>query len=622
VGVRVAVVIPCHNAGPYLKQAAGSALAQPAVSRIVIVDDNSSDDSRRIALSLAAADERVTVLAERNGRAAATRNSGLLAVATDAYDAILFLDADDVLGPDAVAALLDVLPPDGVAVGPWGRLEQVDGQWSATPATCRPRSSGPPLDDWLRGWYAPPCAVLWSRGVVERLGSWDERATVNDDGDLMMRALVDGVPLGETRRGGAFYRRLPEQTSLSGIRLRPDGLANRLYTLRKIHGRLEDVGRINTHALAMRQAYHLLAGDAMPVAPDVATAALDGARSLAGSPMRRLRRKLKNDEPAAPPASSQPPPNGHDCGLDVPTGDPRTASVIELARPKVTVVMPTYNRAHLLPRSIGSLLAQTFGDFELLVIDDGSTDDTADVLRSFGDDRIRHLRQPQNAGVAEARNRGLAEARGRFIAFLDSDDAWRPRKLALQVEQFNAKPAEVGIMQCGFVTHQPDGTVDTWLPRRRGDIRGDLLVSTQLHGSCVTLMLRRSVIAAAGIFDPTLPASEDWEYWIRASRASQVDYVAEVLADYYNDDTEERRSLGLAKNQRARAMIFARHRPALRRRGLAGRFWLETARRWLVTPSPDPAAARRCVWRAVREAPMDRTALGALRRQLLGRPLF
>lgn len=227
--------------------------------------------------------------------------------------------------------------------------------------------------------------------------------------------------------------------------------------------------------------------------------------------------------------------------------------------PCVTIVMPTYNRAALLPGTIDAVLAQTFGDFELIVVDDGSGDDTAGVLgRRYADEpRLRYLRKP-NGGVSSARNLGLAHARGEFIAFLDSDDLWQPWKLQLQVAALRAlAPHGVGMLwtnldvvdehgklvkqahlrdaysaygqlaKHGIAVFEHEAGLAELVPESAGpqadarvywgDVRSRMLIGNLCQPS--TLMLTRERADAIGGFDESMVSGEDHAYHLKASRA-------------------------------------------------------------------------------------------------------
>lgn len=119
-------------------------------------------------------------------------------------------------------------------------------------------------------------------------------------------------------------------------------------------------------------------------------------------------------------------------------------------RRTVSVIIPTYNRAHLLGRAIQSVLAQTYEDFEIIVVDDASTDVTEQVVKSFADDRINYIRHQKNKGGSSARNTGIKAAKGEFIAFLDSDDEWVPKKLEKEINRLQTLSNEVGVFYGGF----------------------------------------------------------------------------------------------------------------------------------------------------------------------------
>ena len=293
--MKVSVVIPCHNAAAYLEQTLASVLAQsrPA-AEVIVVDDASTDGSVAIARRFAAEHAQVQVVEEHNGSAPITRNHGA-ALATG--DALMFLDADDLLGPIALAALHEALTrsPTGFAACPWFRIERHDGEWMRRPASCEPRREGQhPLDAWLRGWYHPPCSVLWSRQAFQTIGGWDETLIVNQDGDLVMRALASGLPLTLTAEGEALYRRLPEgEASVSGRRRTPEGLACSAEVVRRIAETLERRNILDEHRGSLAVAFDRLAAAARGVAPEVAAQCLADRRRYGDAGFPRVIRQAE-----------------------------------------------------------------------------------------------------------------------------------------------------------------------------------------------------------------------------------------------------------------------------------------------------------------------------------------
>jgi len=182
--------------------------------------------------------------------------------------------------------------------------------------------------------------------------------------------------------------------------------------------------------------------------------------------------------------------------------------------PLVSVIIPTYNRGWILKETIDSVLVQDFTDFELIVVDDGSTDNTQDILSSYKED-IVVLRQ-DNKGVSSTRNRGIVSASGQFVAFLDSDDLWLPKKLSIQVDFFNANPDAL-ICQ----------TEEKWLrngirvnPKKRHKKLSGSIFEPSLYLCLVSpsaVMIRRSLFEKTGMFDESLTACEDYDMWLRIS---------------------------------------------------------------------------------------------------------
>ncbi len=182
--------------------------------------------------------------------------------------------------------------------------------------------------------------------------------------------------------------------------------------------------------------------------------------------------------------------------------------------PLVSVIIPTFNRGWIIQEAIDSVLAQDFTDFELILVDDGSTDDTGQILEAYGRD-LTVYRQ-SNRGVSAARNRGIAAATGRLIAFLDSDDLWLPRKLSSQVDFFNSNPDAV-INQTEEIWIRNGVRVN---PRTRHHKISGMIFERSLALCLVSpsaVMMRRSLFDEVGLFDENLPACEDYDLWLRLS---------------------------------------------------------------------------------------------------------
>lgn len=203
-----------------------------------------------------------------------------------------------------------------------------------------------------------------------------------------------------------------------------------------------------------------------------------------------------------------------------------------MQQPKVTVIIPTYNRAHYLGDAIQSVCEQTFNDFELIVVDDGSTDGTLDLLHSIHDLRLRVLQQ-EHRGISAAMNAGLRAAHGLYIARLDSDDVWFPDMLAGQVAVLDAHP-EVGLV---YAKGQAMDAAGTPLPMTIGmpeRYPGDSFRS-MIRENCtcnITVVVRRACFDRVGWYDETLQMSEDWDIWLRVARHYQFAYVDRIVARF------------------------------------------------------------------------------------------
>jgi glycosyltransferase involved in cell wall biosynthesis len=199
--------------------------------------------------------------------------------------------------------------------------------------------------------------------------------------------------------------------------------------------------------------------------------------------------------------------------------------------PKISVVIPTYNRANLLPTAVTSVLEQTYRDLEILVIDDGSTDNTWEILQAFSG-KVRPVHQ-QNTGGGAARNRGIREASGDFIAFLDSDDLWLQEKLEVQMELVARSPGLTWAYSDAYAFSGESGEILFVFSQRSrqysGDIGGRLLFSDFIPSP--TPVVHRSVFEDVGGFSD-MKVGEDWEMWLRIAAKYPVGRSSEVLAGY------------------------------------------------------------------------------------------
>jgi len=651
--MKVSVIIPCYNEEAFVGQAIGSLLEQSRPpNEIIFVDDGSDDRSVEIARSFG---EPVTVLPGRKGGAALARNYG---ADVASGDALMFFDADDVLGPHAMNHLIEHLAryPKDVVACPWVHLDNVSGRWVQRPPSCAPlRKDQDYLSGWLTEWYHPPCSVLWPRTAYERTGGWDPQVYVNDDGDLMMRALVDGVRLRITNRGEAFYRRLPAEQqagSLSGARVTHAGRQSEIYVLRKIARRLEERGMLRAYRKPMTWALERLRRLCRDPYPDLSDLCTDLIRRY-GEPwpvrigrkinqqcyqvgnrgVRRARRllnelgmtrtrqflgHLKNEvlvarETSTLPSSMEPVQKRDEeitFGLaaykEAVTNEGKSPVVVP-SKPKVSVIIPACNRRADVGRALESVLNQTFEDFEVLIVEDAEGEGVENVLKRCTDSRFRYVRASECVDNIVAFNIGLREARGKYIGFLMAGCEWIPEKLARQLPFFestsNTGSDSVGLVYSGVETESRKDSPSIFGPDRRGDAYRNLLIRNVIPG-CSGVMIRSTVTASAGFFDGNLPLMAAHDYWLRIARYHDIEVIKEPLVlEHYAPVLEPNSSDGYIEAQR---LFFEKHRLKMRREGVAQDFLLERARNELRQSSkPDHNAVRWIAFQALKEDPFN-----------------
>jgi len=208
-------------------------------------------------------------------------------------------------------------------------------------------------------------------------------------------------------------------------------------------------------------------------------------------------------------------------------------------KPLVSVVIPTWNRAHLIMRAANSVLSQTYKNLELIIVDDMSTDNTKEVLSKLHDPRLRYIRlnykkTDTSYGAARARNAGINASKGSFIAFQDSDDKWLPTKLEKQMNAFQNADTTTGLVYTTLL--RKTGSKEAYIPpqnvrHKEGDMRQALLNTNII--SLVTAVVRKECLERVGLFDEAMPKYQEWELWLRLTEKYQVKYVNEPLVVSY-----------------------------------------------------------------------------------------
>jgi glycosyltransferase involved in cell wall biosynthesis len=234
-----------------------------------------------------------------------------------------------------------------------------------------------------------------------------------------------------------------------------------------------------------------------------------------------------------------------------------------VSTPLVSVILPTQNRLHFLRAAVASVLAQTERDFELLVVDDASTDGTKEWLQQLAgsDSRIRVLRNERPAGGGGARNTGIEASRGTWVAFLDDDDEWLPDKLKRQLAELE-KHTDAIACACSFEVHFPSGKTRPFHIPQSVTLR-QILSSNVLGGASVCICSRALLLRIGG-FDPRLRSSQDHDLWIRLCENGNVAVCPEPLVKYREHDGD-RITRRMDSQLRGARRVYFKHRRRMER---------------------------------------------------------
>lgn len=252
----------------------------------------------------------------------------------------------------------------------------------------------------------------------------------------------------------------------------------------------------------------------------------------------------------------------------------------------VSIIVPTYNRDKTIVRAINSIRNQTYENWELILVDDGSVDATEKVVSDIGDERIVYLKLEKNAGAAHARNIGMQQAKYDYIAFLDSDDEWLPDKLLLQMREMQKAPGDVGLIYSRMANH--DGEPEDWYVCPPDDypeesLKGDMLRLLLTHNviGTPTMLLRKECIAQTGGFREELECLEDWEFVLRVAKNWKIGFIREILTKIHQSAGSV--STRLTGHLKVRCYIMDEFWQELMTENLTGEFMKRTllvAERW------------------------------------------
>lgn len=213
--------------------------------------------------------------------------------------------------------------------------------------------------------------------------------------------------------------------------------------------------------------------------------------------------------------------------------------------PRVSVVIPAYNSMTYLPETVESVLQQTFTDFEVLIVDDGSADAIEQWAATIADSRVRFVRQ-SNQGVSVARNLGITQAQGEYIAFLDADDLWECSKLEKQVRYMENHPT-IGLVHSWvtLIDAKSRPLNKQLTSTAEGTVWQSLIIRNAI--ACCSVLVRRECFATAGLFDPLIRSAEDWEMWIRIALHYPIGLMREPLARYRVLPTSKSKNIQLVE---------------------------------------------------------------------------
>jgi len=527
----VSVIVPMFNGADTIAHTLESVLAQTCTDfEILAIDDGSTDET--LARVRAIDDERLWSYSFANAGVSVSRNRGLK-LALGHYCS--FLDADDYWTPnklgDQCRAIVESHSwPSGGAAAAYSWVDYVD----AAGARLRPGSHRTARGDvlaylLLTNFLENGSNLLLKTAVARQVGGFESHLSPSEDWDYALR-LAQVAHFTCVPEVQVFYRVLPTSAS-ANVRRTEASCRNVLD--RAFETAPQALRDLRPYSLANLYRYLTSRALTPPWTPEGCQQALDYLmQAIAADPRSfphvydGLIRACLNHLYLPRDTAQRLSPDRR-CDFSALFAMTKSAPY-----PLVSIVIPAYNAAETIAETIESVRAQTLHDWEIVLIDDGSTDDTAAVVEAIGDPRIKVYRYP-NAGQGESRNRGASHATGEFFAFLDADDLWTPDKIERMVEAIGASSDLTAVAYSWVDWMSEDGSTLTLgcAYTRQGYVYEKLLLSDFIAGGS-NLMMWRGAFSRVGGFNPDFPPAEDRDMWLRLAEKFHFVAIEAPLLQY------------------------------------------------------------------------------------------
>ncbi|MEP6489079.1 glycosyltransferase [Microcoleus vaginatus GB2-A3] len=526
---QVSVIIPAYNGDRYIAQAVESVLSQTYTNwEIIVVDDGSTDDTRQ---ALQPYFDRIRYFSQENQGVAAARNRG---IEESKSELIAFLDQDDFFLPDKLAAQVALFrssPSLGIVNSGW-RLVNKHGE-TISDIKCWEYLPKLDLETWIVQMPVLPSAMMFSRKWLKLVGGFNSEFDSVDDADLLLRLALLGCEAAWLPQVTVCYRQHDKNVSIQKSLKQANlfiKLKENFFKQPDLPQHIRELENPAFYEALTWMAWHLYY-TGHPVA-----AVEYYQKSFPYTPYSAIKTVIDWINRLGAIAKAYGFPLTMESLRELPEWKKLMSSILPKKAVRVSVIIPAYNSERYIVRAVESVIDQTYPDWEIIVVDDGSTDNTRQILEPYCD-LINYVYQ-ENQGSAIARNRGCELATGEFLAFLDSDDFFLPEKLQKQLACFDADPT-LDLVQTGWLlVDKKDESiygVQPWKEAPKLDLQ-TLVLYKSVRSSAI--LLRREWWERLGGFKPRFAPIEDLDFVLRlALKGGKSVWLKEILTCYRQHDT-------------------------------------------------------------------------------------